>query len=105
MTRAGKTVLYLVYFVLLIVLAGFIIASFRSHSSTPSKHPAIARPRPQTATSSQQASGTAHKATAAPSASAALADTGPGDVASLFVITTVGGTLAYRRRLVATLRD
>src|SRR4051812_28588275 len=100
MFRSGKSMAlaYLLYFVLVAVLGGFIINSFKSKPAAPSKppvHQQTARPAPATPPPAQS------KTT--PSTGSTLTDTGPGDAAGLFVLTSVAGAGLYRYYLVRRL--
>jgi hypothetical protein len=103
MGRAGKIFLYIIYFALVIVLAGFITHSLTSNKTTPSKPPAshhatVATPKaaPQTPVPSPSPSSPSNPA---------LANSGPGDVLAIFFGASLISTLAYRQLLLSRLKN
>lgn len=115
MSRTGKAFLYLVYFAIVAVLSGFIITSSKSNAPAAPKSPSHSQHRPQTAAAPPKttapakpkppagtpASGSTPAPNPAPSgSSAALADTGPGDLIGLFVIASLAGAVFHRRSLI-----
>jgi hypothetical protein len=102
MARAGKIFLYVVYFAVVVVLGGVITHSL-TKSSTPKS------PKPSKPATSQQ-----HKQAASPKpgssqpgapASTPLANSGPGDVAGIFVAASVSGALMYRFVIINRLKN
>lgn len=104
MSRTGKAFLYLVYFAIVIVLSGSIITSSKSNTppapkplTTPQhRSPVPAAPKsPKTAASSSS-----NQIPATANNPSSLSDTGPGDVAGLFVLASITGAVAHRRILI-----
>ncbi len=107
---AGKAFLYLVYGVIVAGLVIAIIASFGKSAPAPQQ--------PQSNTSSQQQANSQSKAKTTPNAAtpgqsatpkptstpsntpSQLNNTGPGDVAGLFILVSIVGLFGYRRFIV-----
>ena len=108
MFKSGKALAYILYFAVVAVLGGFIVAAFHS-SSTPAKprppiHQQTARPvSPAQPKSKPTPSPSSPSAPATPTTNGALADSGPGDVAGLFVAASLAGAGVYRYLLVRRL--
>jgi hypothetical protein len=97
MGRALKAFLYLIYFALVIVLAGFITHSFTSNTSTSPNPPAVHHTTVATPKPALQ--------TPAPTPSPALTNTGPGNVVVVFIGASIIGSIAYRQLLVTRLKN
>jgi hypothetical protein len=103
MNRVGKAFLYIIYFALVIVLAGFITHSLTSNKTTPMPKPpavqhktvATPKPAPQTPTPSSPAAGS----------NSALANSGPGNVAAVFIGASLVGSVTYRQLLITRLKS
>ena len=123
MSRPGKVILYLAYFVIVAVLCGFIITSSKSKSpkvakvpvptqhkppqkpATPAK-PAVPKPPAPPAARKKAPSASPTPVARTPAASpgsSSLVNTGPGEVVGLFVAATATGALAYRYVLIRRL--
>jgi hypothetical protein len=102
MSRAGKTFLYLVYFAIVVVLSGFIIMSSKSNTPPAPKPPATSQHRSPAATpkSPKTTPSSPGQASANAGNAGSLSDTGPGNVAGLFVLATAAGAIAHRRILI-----
>lgn len=100
MGRVGKAFLYLIYFALVIVLAGFITHSLTSDKSTPApKPPAVHHTTVATPTPTPQSS------TPTTSSNSGLANSGPGDVAAVFIGASIISAVAYRQVLITRLKS
>ena len=115
MSTARQLILYVIYFVVVVVLGAAIIVAFTGSNPTkkpiakapitqhdtknptkPSNSPSQAQPAPASPTT--KASGESVKtAIAAANPPAQLTNTGPGATAAIFVVSTVAGSLVYRR--------
>jgi len=106
MGTARKIFLYVIYFVVVILLGGFIVMSARSKTPAPSKSISSSRTAGSSITKSGGnvgATSTSPKPTPTPAAAdnqASLVNTGPGNVIGLFVVTSIVGTLLYRHKLI-----
>lgn len=128
MPKVAKGFLYLIYGIIVAGLIAAIVVSLHNNNSSKSKptaHKPVTsqsqKPAPKTGSTpsesgssgSNNAAGSQSSANASKQAgntgnSAAgpapqLSNTGPGDTIGLFVLTTLTGTLLYRRRLVRRL--
>lgn len=110
MSRSGKIFLYLIYFAIVAILAGSVIEYSKSNSPAPSPSPAVMQ-HAQPSTASPHGGGVAAKpAASSPSQTAAsnnsttLDNTGPGNVAGLFVAASITGMVVYRQVVIRRLR-
>jgi flagellar basal body-associated protein FliL len=115
MSTARKLILYVIYFVVVVALGAAIIFAFTG--SSPAKKPVAKAPHavhytnnPAADTQSAPASATAgtsgesvKAAIAAANPPAQLTNTGPGSTAAIFIVSTVAGSLLYRRRQLSRL--
>lgn len=105
MSRLGHIFLYIVYFGLVIVLAGFITHALTSQSTPKASHPATphvartpkASPAPRTSPTPQPPKAQPPGPPSPQAPGTALANSGPGDVVGVFVVGAIAGTaLRYR---------
>lgn len=115
MSTARKLILYVIYFVVVVALGVAIIFAFSG--KTPSKKPVIKAPgtvhytnnspdskspsqaQPTQASPATDTSGESVKAAiAAANSPTRLTNTGPGNVVAMFIVSTIAGSLAFRRR-------
>ena len=123
MSTARKLILYIVYFIVLIALGVGVFLSLTNHDTKKvpvAKAPHSVSKRPSQSQKSDDTSQTpASPATTSPttvtagestrsaidsaaSAAPELANTGPGSILSLFVLTSVAAAIVYRERLIRT---
>ncbi len=113
MSKVSKSILYLVYYLLVIGLGTVIVVAFtQNHSSPATIHPSVAskstqiaesKEKPKTSpTKTEDTKKTKTQPTKSPvppttTSSTTLENTGPGSMTGLFIGATIVGTLAYRQ--------
>lgn len=109
MGRVGKVFLYVIYFGLVIVLAGFITHALTSDKSTPSPHhqtvatPQTAAPKPSSSPTTPAPSSSTGSSSS--SSNPGLANSGPGNELAVFLGASLIGTVAYRQLLITRLKS
>jgi hypothetical protein len=112
MSRGGKAFLYLLYAVIVGVLAVAIIDASRTHPSTPVPTVHTSKPQQATAPPKKPSPPSTKKSTALSAGQAAtatgntagLSNTGPGNVVGLFVVVSLGGAVVYRQLVIRRLK-